>query len=106
MTDFMAQNRCQLCLIIHQGHQLPGDVNIAAGDRKGVVHGGIEQRHGEFAWLIGKPRRGGDGTADPRHIIRLWPGIEPAKFLQKLRMGLGAFGLILGRHILRRRCAR
>ncbi len=47
MADFVAEHAGQLSFVVHQGHQLARDVNIAAGDCEGVIDRRIEQRHGE-----------------------------------------------------------
>ena len=37
MRDFMAEDEGQFGLVVHQRHELAGDIDIAAGDGEGVV---------------------------------------------------------------------
>src|SRR3546814_9042970 len=44
VSYFMTQDRGKFRLVIHQRHELPGDIDISAGYRERVVDGAIEQR--------------------------------------------------------------
>ena len=44
VADFVAEREGELGLVVHQAHQLPRDVNIAAREREGVLDRRIERR--------------------------------------------------------------
>src|SRR4029079_10029005 len=62
MADLVPEREGELGLVIHQRHELAGDINVAAGDREGVLDGGIEQGEVERLPGIGDA---GDGTHAP-----------------------------------------
>src|SRR3546814_18450130 len=43
MSDLVPQHARQFGLVVHQRHELAGDIDIAAGDREGVVDRRVEQ---------------------------------------------------------------
>ena len=42
LCDLVAKREGQFGLIVHQRHQLAGDVDVATGDREGILHRGIQ----------------------------------------------------------------
>ena len=95
VAHFMAQDACQFGLVIHQCHQLARHINIAAGNREGVIDRGIEQGDGKVALRIGQARLDRNPPPHRLDIARLRPGIRTAKFLQQFRMLLGTRRLVL-----------
>ena len=90
----MAQYRGQLRFVVHERQELAGNVNIAARDREGIIHRGIEQGDGEIALGIGEARLDGDPAPDPLHICRLRTLVGTAELFQQLRVRLGTGGLV------------
>ena len=41
MADFVPERERELQLVVHQGHQLTGDVDIPARNRERVLDGGV-----------------------------------------------------------------
>jgi len=84
-------------LVVHQRNQLPGHVDVAAGDRERVVDLAVEQRHGEGRLRIGQTRLQGDVPADLLDVGGLRAGHRPAELVEQLLVILGTL-LRLGRH--------
>ncbi len=97
MADFMAHHERQLGFVVHQRHELAGDIDIAAGDGEGIVGVGIEQGDGVIARPCRQPRLHGDTLPDAAHIGRLRAIIGAAELRDELRVRLGAFGTVARR---------
>ena len=72
-------------------HQLPGDVDIAAGDRKGVLDRRIEHCEMKRLARVGDARKGADAATDRFDISRARAGFGAAKLLRsaaRARAGL------------------
>ncbi len=80
MRDLVAQHRGQFGLVVHQRDELARRIDIAAGDREGVVHRAVEQGHVERVGIRRKPRLHRRAPPDPLDIGGLRPGISTAKF--------------------------
>jgi len=80
MADFMPQHGCQLGFVVHQRHQLPGGVDIAARHREGIVDGRIEQADGEAFACVAKARLHRDILAHLLDIERMGTRHRAAEF--------------------------
>ena len=92
MPDFMAENRGQFSLAVHQPKQLPGDVDVAAGHGESIHHRRIECAESKAAGL--NAALGRDAGADSVDVGATTTGLDPAKLLDHL--------LVLLRGLLRR----
>ena len=103
VADLVAEHAGELGLVVHQRDQLAGGVDIAAGDREGVVDRRVEQSDGEVAPGIAQARLERDGLADHSNIARLGPGHRAAEFGDQLRDAPWHLPLVLGADRLDRR---
>ena len=94
VPDFVAEHRCELRLAVHQGEQLAGDIDIAAGDRERVLDRRIEQGHREVTLRVREPGLNGHALADSFDERRLGPRIGAAELRQQLGMGLRTLSLV------------
>src|SRR3546814_9508715 len=65
MSDLVPQHARQFGLVVHQRHELAGDIDIAAGDREGVVDRRVEQGDGEIA------ARSEEHTSELQSLMRI-----------------------------------
>jgi hypothetical protein len=104
MANLVAQHTGHLCLAVAQGRKLAGDVDIAALDGEGVVHGRIEESNRELALAVCQARLQGDFLAHAFDIGGFRALIRAAEFLQDFRVIFRTIGLFLGRKGQRVRC--
>ncbi len=90
VAGFMADDEGQLCLVVHDAHQLSGDVDVAARYREGILDGAIER--GEVIDLsgIGRSRIGRDAPPDAFDIRRARAGFRSPEFGHQGRMLTGS----------------
>src|SRR3546814_9344930 len=86
MPDLVPEHAGQFRLVVHQRHQLPRDIDIAAGDRKGVVDRRVEQGDGEIAARVRQARLHGDILPDAPDIGSLRRSEEHTSELQSLML--------------------
>src|SRR3954468_9049833 len=86
MADFVPERESELRLVVHQGHQLTGDVHIAPGNRECVLDRGVESRKVQRLARIGDTRISSDSPADGFDISRARASLRPAEFPDDLRM--------------------
>ena len=91
MTGLMADDEGELGLVIHDAHQLAGDVDIAARHRESVLDCAIERREMVNLPGVGSPGKSSD-TATNRFNIGC-PGarLGTPEFFNHLRVLAGCF---------------
>jgi hypothetical protein len=89
VADLVAEREGELRLIVHQRHQLAGDVDVAARRREGVLDRGIEDRESIGSGI--DPRIDGDPAADAVDIGCSRTGFGSPEFLDELGMLLLRF---------------
>jgi len=87
VADFVREHGCEFRLAGHQPHQAAGEVDVAAGHRKGVHHIAVDQSEGAVAGEAGRPRH---PLADPGEVARLRAVIAAAEFGEQRLMLAGA----------------
>jgi hypothetical protein len=84
VADFVAENEGKLGLIVHQPHQLAGDVDVAPGVGEGVLDGRIQ--NGEAVRVGGNSGMRRDTRADRLHVGGPRTSFGAAELLDQLRM--------------------
>ncbi len=64
VSDLVPEREGELGLIVHEGHQLAGDVNIAPGNRKSVLDRGVEGREVKRLSGLAMPENSCDPPAE------------------------------------------
>ena len=98
----MPEHESELGLIVHQRHQLAGDVNITARHGEGIFDRAVERGEAKRLARIGDARIGRDPPSDPFDIGRTSTGFGTAIFLDQfgvLALRLDHFALVQASHL-------
>ena len=85
VPDFVTKREGKLGLVVHDRHQLPRDVDVAARDGKSVLDRRVEGREMQRLAGIGDSRESADAAADRFHISCARSGFGAAELLDDLR---------------------
>ena len=91
VAGFVADDERQFGLVVHDAHQLAGDVDVPARDREGILDRRVQCREAIRLAGIGGARKRRHPAPDGFDIGRARSGLGAAKFGDHLRMLLDRF---------------